>query len=162
MNTKTTEDTGARQPRPVLYEPQHTDKVTEQIRLALGLRGYTLTRDEADMPEDLAVPWAMVTEGPNGALCLEDGETGIGLPPVEAYSTPAAYAGAIASWLDSGDDDALDPTERDPEMDERVDIDAVRSGAVDLADMPSVLESLCDEVEALRAEVASLHEDGAR
>jgi hypothetical protein len=38
--------------------------------------------------------------------------------------------------------------------DGRVDIDAVRAGTPDLADAAGILESLCDEVEALRVAVA--------
>lgn len=42
--------------------------------------------------------------------------------------------------------------------DGRVDIDAVRAGTPDLADAPAIYESLCDEVEELRATVARFHE----
>jgi hypothetical protein len=38
--------------------------------------------------------------------------------------------------------------------DGRVDVDAVRAGTPDLSDAPALYESLCDEVEALRATVA--------
>jgi hypothetical protein len=42
--------------------------------------------------------------------------------------------------------------------DGRVDIDAVRAGTPDLADAPAIYESLCDEVEQLRAIVARFQE----
>jgi hypothetical protein len=43
--------------------------------------------------------------------------------------------------------------------DGRVDIDAVRTGAHDVNDTPAVFESLCDEVEQLRAEVENCSAD---
>jgi hypothetical protein len=43
--------------------------------------------------------------------------------------------------------------------DGRVDIDAVRAGTPDLADAAGILESLCDEVEALRAQAAPVEDE---
>lgn len=98
MNTKTTETTGPRQPRPVYYEPDHDGDALDTIAAVLGLRGYKLTSDES-MLADFNTPHAMVTvEG--GRQYLHDGDTGAYLPDVEAFLSPADYARAIADWLD--------------------------------------------------------------
>lgn len=98
MNTKTTETTGQRQPRPVYYEPDHDPDTAVQIRLALALRGYQMTSDDSWIAESRE-PQAMVTVE-HGRQYLHNGDTAAYLPQVEEFPAPVAYAGVIADWLD--------------------------------------------------------------
>lgn len=162
MNKTVTEDQGTRQLRPVFYEPHHEAAVTEQVRLALALAGYELTRDDSWLTTTTG-PQAMVTVEGDGSLTLHDGDVGTALPPVEEFETPSVYAFSIAAWLDGTADEVVDPSERDPERDEPVDVGAVRE-ALECGEpidhgIERAMLAVLDEVEALRAEVASLQED---
>lgn len=101
-------DQGPRQPRPVYYEPDHEGDVNDTIAGVLHLRGYRLTSDESWLAS-FDVHAMVIVEG-DGSLSLMDGDTGVGLPRVEEFSSPTAYAAAIADWLD-GDEKHL-PAEK--------------------------------------------------
>lgn len=159
---------------PIYYEPQHSEAVAEDIRLALALRGYTLTRDEAAMPDSLTVAWAMVTVEPDGRLTLYRGDVGTDLPPVERWPSPAAYAVAVARWL-AGETDGVEV----PSVPERTLapvelVQLVVSGARTLtarihqideaahaAQIAEILDEVVSAAERLRAEALRIADGGA-
>jgi hypothetical protein len=105
VNTKTTETTGPRQPRPVYYEPDHDGDANDKIAGVLHMRGYRLTSDESWLAS-FGVH-AMVTVEGDGAWTLHDGDLGAALPKLDEFASPEAYANAIADFLD-GKTDGVD------------------------------------------------------